>query len=63
MRCGYRWSATFLLPPNSACPCCGQRLGSTSLKQECMLEQGHEGDHRSLGNVTYPQEKQSEGLT
>lgn len=42
--CGFKWKASYLLPPPSK--------GVTSIEQKCYLAKDHEGSHRSLTNVT-----------
>lgn len=44
--CEHKWYAPFLLPPETP----GRKVAW--VKQVCVLEKGHTGDHRSVGKVT-----------
>ncbi len=50
MTCGYVWKAPLITPP-------GRRPEGRYIRQECKLERGHEGPHRSLANVIAPNVK------
>jgi hypothetical protein len=43
MKCDYRWFAPWVLPDGG---------GQGYSQQKCVLEAGHDGDHRSQFNVT-----------
>ena len=52
MNCNFEWWAPYLHAPPST--------KVSSVRQKCSLSAHHEGDHRSLTNVTYPQNHQHE---
>lgn len=54
-KCGFEWLAPYLLPPPST--------EVRSRKQICNEELHHEGDHRSLGNVTKENKGEYKGYT
>lgn len=49
MKCNFQWYAPFLLPPPST--------GVINKHQTCILDKGHDGDHKSVYKVTHPNQK------
>lgn len=54
--CGFEWYATYLLPPGTTEIYTGDakipvKDNSIQKHQKCILEQGHDGPHRSRTNV------------
>jgi hypothetical protein len=49
--CNYRWQAPFVLPN-----------GRPGIRTEsCALGKDHQGDHKSVGGITYPNVKVKKG--
>jgi hypothetical protein len=49
--CGFQWVAPWHAPP-SAPKADAEFYRAHRPSERCILERGHEGDHRSLANVT-----------